>query len=76
MAGQGDLVEIVHAGPAEGAIGDREAGRLNDVRFDTQAGTKPENRAGILGDVRLVKGDPHGGSGDVPVPGIKPLIDE
>ena len=73
MAGQGDLVEIVHAGPAEGAVGDREAGRLDDVRFDPQAGAKPQNRAGILGNVRLVKGDPHGGPGNFPVSGLKPL---
>ena len=43
------------------------------MRFDTQAGAKPENCAGILGNVRLVKGDPHGGPGDVPVLGIKRL---
>ena len=34
MAGDGDLVEIIHAGPAEGAVGDREAGRLDDMRLD------------------------------------------
>jgi hypothetical protein len=73
MAGQGNLVEIVHAGPAEGTIGDREAGRLDDVRFNSQAGAKPENRAGILGNVRLVKGDPHDGFGNFPLSGIKPL---
>ena len=60
MTGQGDLVEIVHTGPAERTIGDGKTGRFNDVRFNPQAGTKPENRAGILGDVRLVKGNPHG----------------
>ena len=60
MAGQGNLIQIVHAGAPKGTIGDRKAGRLDDVRFDTQAGAKPENRAGILGDVRLVEGDPHG----------------
>ena len=72
VAGEGDLVEIVHAGPAERAIGDREAGRLDDVRFKAQAGAEPENRAGILGNVRLVKGDLHGGLA-ILLAGIKPL---
>ena len=61
VADDGDLVEIVHAGAPEGAIGDRKAGRFDDVRFDAQAGAEPQNRAGVLGDVRLVEGDPHGG---------------
>ena len=61
VAGEGDPVEIVHAGAAEGAVGHREAGRLDDMRFDPQAGAEPQNRAGVLGDVRLVEGDPHGG---------------
>jgi hypothetical protein len=31
------------------------------VCLDPQAGAQPENRPGILGDVRLVKRDPHVG---------------
>ncbi len=61
MAGDGDPVEIVHAGAAEGAVGHREAGRLDDMRLQRQAGAEPQNRPGILGNIRLVKGDPHGG---------------
>src|SRR4029453_8563075 len=47
------------------AIGDREAGRLDDMHLNTETGTKPENRPGILRDVRLVKGDPDSGTGDL-----------
>ena len=65
VPGEGDLVEVIHACPAKGAVGDRKARRLDNVRLDAQAGAKPENRAGILRNVRLVKGDPHGGTGDV-----------
>jgi hypothetical protein len=60
VPGEGDLVQVVHACPAERTIGHGEAGRLYDVCCDAQAGAKPQNRAGILGNVRLVKGDSHG----------------
>ena len=40
----------------------REAGRLDDMGLDAEAGGEPENRAGVLGDVGLVEGDPHGAS--------------
>jgi hypothetical protein len=32
----GNRIEIVHAGTAEGAVGRREAGRLDNMRFDAQ----------------------------------------
>ena len=54
------LVEVVHAGAAEGAVGGRKAGRLDNVRLDAEAGAEPQNRAGVLGDVGLVERDPHG----------------
>ena len=60
VPGQVDLVEIVHAGAAEGAVGDRKAGRLDQVRLDPEAGGEPQDRAGILRDVGLVEGDAHG----------------
>ena len=63
MPRQRHLVEIVHAGAAEGAVGDREAGRLDDMGRDAEAGAEPQNRAGILRDVGLVKGEVHGASG-------------
>ena len=52
-------VEIIHPGAAEGAVGHRKAGRFDDMRLDAQTGAQAQNRAGILRDVRLVKGDPH-----------------
>jgi hypothetical protein len=33
------------------------------MRLNAETGAKPENRPGILRDVRLVKGDPDGGTG-------------
>ena len=59
VPGDGNGVEVVHAGAAEGAVGDRKAGRLDDMGLDAQAGAEPQNRPGILGNVGLVEGDPH-----------------
>ena len=53
------LVEIVHAGAPEGAVGGREAGRLDDVRLDTETGGEAQDHAGVLGDVGLVERNPH-----------------
>ncbi len=55
-----DLIEIIHARAAEGAVGDREPGGFHDMRLDAEAGAEPQNRSGILRDVRLEQGDPHG----------------
>ncbi len=60
MAHDGDGVEIVHAGAAEGAVGDREPGRLDNVRFNPEAGAQPQNRAGILRNIGLIEGDSNG----------------
>ena len=54
-----DLIEVIHARPAEMPVGDRKAGRLDDMGRHTQAGTQPENRPGVLGDVGLEKRDLH-----------------
>src|SRR5262245_34791537 len=62
VPGEGDLVEVVHAGPTEGAIGHREAGRLDDMHLNAEAGAEPENRPGILRDVRYVNGVTDGGT--------------
>ena len=59
MPGEGDLVEIVHPGAAESAVGHLETGRLYNMCFDPQAGTKPENRSGILRNVGLEQGYAH-----------------
>jgi hypothetical protein len=52
-------VEIVHAGAAKGAVGHGEAGRLDDMRLETQARAQAQNRSGVLRDIGLVKGDAH-----------------
>ena len=54
------LIEIVHAGAAEGAVGGREARRLDDVRFDAEAGGKPQDGPGVLGDIGLKQRNPQG----------------
>jgi hypothetical protein len=60
MAGEDNLVEIVHAGPAEGAVGHWEAGRFDDVRLDAEAGSETKDRARILGNIGLIKRDAQG----------------
>ena len=47
-------------GAAEGPVGHREAGRLDDVRLDAETGREAENRAGVLRDIGLVERDAHG----------------
>src|SRR5262249_53580390 len=54
-----DLVEVVHAGTAEGTVADRKSGRLDEMDLNPEAGGKAENRAGILGDIGLEQGDSH-----------------
>src|SRR6188474_3379308 len=63
MTGNSDVVDVVHPGAAEGAIGYRKSARLYNVGLDAQAGAQPENRPGVLGDIRFVKRDPHCGPG-------------
>ena len=50
-----DLIEIIHAGTAEGAVGGRKAGGLDDVRLDPEACGQPKNRAGVLRNIGLDK---------------------
>ena len=54
-----DLVEVVHAGAEEGAVGARKAGGLDNVRLDAKACAQPQNRAGVLRDIGLVERNPH-----------------
>src|SRR5690242_966083 len=61
MPPQRHLVQTVHAGAAKGPVGSREARRLDDMGFNAQAGGEAKNRAGVLGNVRLEKRDPHRG---------------
>ena len=59
MANDGHLIEVVHASPPKGTVGARESGRLDQMRFHTEAGAQPQNRAGILRNVRLKQCNPH-----------------
>ena len=51
------MVEIVHPGPPQRAVGHVEAGRSDDMDGDAEAGGEPENVAGILRNVGLVEGE-------------------
>ena len=57
VAGDLDLVEVVEPGAAEVAVGDVEAGRLDDVDRHAEAGREAQHRARILRDVRLIKSE-------------------
>jgi len=63
MAGEGRHFEIVHAGAPEVAVGDVEAGGLDDVDGDSQAGGEAQDGAGVAGDVGLVERDSNGCQG-------------
>jgi hypothetical protein len=55
----GDLVEIIHPGPAEVAVRNRKTGGFDDVRHHVKARAETKNRSGVLGDVRLEKRNLH-----------------
>jgi hypothetical protein len=59
VACNSDLVELVHAGPAEVTVGDREARGLDNMGRHIQARTQAQNRSGVLGDIRLEKRNLH-----------------
>jgi hypothetical protein len=56
---QGNLIEIIHPGPAEVAVGHRESRRLDDMGGHVQAGAEAQDRAGVLGNVGLKQRDLH-----------------
>ena len=66
MAGEGRHFEIVHAGAPEVAVGDVEAGGLDDVDGDAEAGGHAQDSAGVAGDVGLVERDAKGCQGFCP----------
>src|SRR4029078_1888669 len=63
MTGNADVVDVVHACTAKGAIGHGKSARLYNVRVDPQPAAQTHNLPVILGDVGLVKRDPNGGPG-------------
>ena len=60
MPVQGRHFEIIHAGAPEIAVGEVEAGGLDDVDCEAEAGGHAQDGAGIAGDVGLVKRDAEG----------------
>ncbi|GAA3839388.1 hypothetical protein GCM10022626_01990 [[Pseudomonas] carboxydohydrogena] len=60
MTRYGNLIEIIHPGAAEMAVAHREACGLYNMRLDRKTRAESQNRPGILGNVRLIQGDPHG----------------
>lgn len=55
--------EVVHAGAPEVAVGEVEAGGLDDVDGDAEAGGQAQDGAGVAGDVGLVERDAEGRQG-------------
>src|SRR5436309_2867014 len=56
---QTHLIQVIHSGAAEGAIGDRKARRFDDMGRNAKACAEAQNRSGILRNVGLVKGKLH-----------------
>ena len=55
IAGDLDMVEIIHAGPAEMLVGRRKSGGLDNRRGEPETGAHPQNRARVLRNVWLIK---------------------
>ena len=49
------VIEVVERGAPDGTRREREAGGMDDMQPDTQAGSEPEKGAGVLRDVGLVE---------------------
>lgn len=60
VPGERGHLQIIHAGAPEVAVGEVEAGGLDDINGDAKARCHAQNRAGIAGDVGLVEGDAEG----------------
>ena len=52
----GGARQVIQPGAFQVAVGEHEAARMDDVDRDAEAGAKPQDRAGVLRDVRLEKG--------------------
>ena len=50
------VLEVVEGSALHGFGAEGEAGRVDDVHPDAEAGAEPQNLAGVLGDVGLVEG--------------------
>jgi hypothetical protein len=54
-----DLIEVIHAGAAEGAVAGGKTRGLDHVRLEAEAGGETKNRARVLGDIGLIKRNAH-----------------
>jgi hypothetical protein len=54
-----EMLKVVEPGAAEVAVGDVEAGRLDDVDLNAKAGRQAQHGAGVLRDVGLVESKAH-----------------
>jgi len=57
MAGKRRHFEVVHAGPFQRPVGERETRRLDDIDPDVEAGGEAQDCPGVAGDIRLVERD-------------------
>ena len=53
-------LQIIHPRAPKALLREQEPTRLDDVHRHAQAGAKPDQAGGVLGDIGLVKGEAHG----------------
>jgi hypothetical protein len=56
MASQGCPFEVIHSGAFQRGVGQWKSCRFDEVQFDIQTGGEAEQRACVLGNVRLKEG--------------------
>ena len=59
MARHIDLIEIIHAGPAQPFVREGKTAGLYDIHADAHAGPESQNGSGVLRDIRLIEGEAH-----------------
>src|SRR5579883_617088 len=62
MAGDLDMSEVVHASPAEVPVAHRKTSGFDDRGREPEAGAHPQDRAGVLWDIGLIKRTVKGAS--------------
>jgi len=59
MAGNFNMIDIIHGGSTHPSIIPLEPHWLDQVHSRTHTGSKPQNSADVSGNLRLKKSDPH-----------------
>ena len=72
MPRQRGLLNLVHAGSFECAVGQVKAGRLDDVHTKAETGGGSDDRTGVAGNVRLEEGDAKVTEHEVAIAGALP----